>query len=75
MYAMSVNEITKVSVLSIGISINISCHTPVRVLWTNCINTGWSKTASMKGRITVWGNISGLQRQELHCIWKTHLLF
>jgi len=32
MYAMRVNEITKLSVLSIGISINISFHTPVLLL-------------------------------------------
>jgi len=27
----------------------------------------WSKTASMKGHITVWGNICGSQTEELHC--------
>jgi len=32
MYAMSVNEITKLSVLSTGISINISFYTPALVL-------------------------------------------
>jgi len=32
MYAVSVNEITKLSILSIGISIKISFHTPLLVL-------------------------------------------
>jgi len=33
-------------------------------------NTGWSKAASTKGHITVWGKICGLQREELHCSYK-----
>jgi len=35
-----VNEITKLSVLSIGISINISFHTPVLLLWTYILQQG-----------------------------------
>jgi len=34
MYVMNVNKITKLSNLNIGISINISFHTPVLVLLT-----------------------------------------
>jgi len=41
MYATSVNKITKLSVLSIGISINISFHTPVLVLWTYILQQGY----------------------------------
>jgi len=40
MYATSVNNITKLSVLSIGISINISFHTQVLVLWTYILQQG-----------------------------------
>jgi len=35
----------------------------VPIAW---VKTGWSKTASMKGHITVWGKICGPQREELH---------
>ena len=46
------------------------------VIWSVvCASSGWSKTASMKGHITVWGKISGPQREELNCNWKTRLLF
>jgi len=31
------------------------------------VKLGWSKTAGMKGHITVRGKICGPQREELHC--------
>ena len=37
------------------------------LLQVACSNPGWSKIASMKGHITVWGKICGPQREELTC--------
>jgi len=37
---MSVNKITILSVLSIGISINFSFHTPALVFWTYILQHG-----------------------------------
>jgi len=38
-------------------------------------SSGWFKTASMKGHVTVWGKICGPQREERRCNLKTRLLF